>query len=187
MTGHDEFDSEKLYLRKNNFCGFKFCPLCGEILSQEEIDNHSRLTCSNKNCDFIFYQNPIPAAGAIILNDNKILLVKRAHPPRIGYWCIPAGFMEWNEHPTDTAVREVKEETGIDIKIKSLFQIYTGKDDPRSNSVLILYLADKIGGELCAADDALDVGYFDLGNLPGEIAFEAHIRAIEEFKKHSNS
>lgn len=178
-----EFDPEKLNARKENYCGFKFCPLCGNSLREKKLDGQIRLSCSDNSCDFIYYQNPVPAAGAIVMQDNKILLVKRAHPPRIGHWCIPAGFMEWSEHPEQTTIRELKEETGLDVKINSLFNIYTGDDDPRSNSVLILYLADKIGGKMVAADDALDVGFFDINDLPKEIAFEAHLRAINEVKE----
>jgi ADP-ribose pyrophosphatase YjhB (NUDIX family) len=139
--------------------------------------------CADESCGYVFYQNPIPAAGAIIVQDNRILLVKRAHPPRIGWWCLPAGFMEWSEHPEQTAVREVREETGLEIRLTSFFQVYTGVDDPRSNAVLLLYLAEVIGGTLRASDDALDAQYFPFDHLPGQIAFESHSRAFADYTK----
>lgn len=178
---HIKFDEEKLNHRKDHNCGYRFCPLCGEILIEKELDGTDRLKCSHEGCDFIYYQNPVPAAGAIIVDSDRLLLVKRAHPPRIGWWCIPAGFMEWREHPEQTAVRELKEETGLNIEITSLFDIYSGTDDPRANAVLILYLAKVTGGELEAADDALEVKYFDFNDLPEEIAFEAHVKAIADY------
>src|SRR5512140_2733069 len=126
---HEKFDADKLFARKDHFCGYQFCPLCGKKLLEGQREGRVRVYCGDPECGFVFYQNPIPAAGGIIVQDDSILMVKRAHPPRIGWWCFPAGFMEWNEHPTQTAVREVEEETGLKIRIKELFNVYTGKDD----------------------------------------------------------
>ncbi|MBK7140898.1 MAG: NUDIX hydrolase [bacterium] len=179
---HDQFDPEKLFARKNQFCGFRFCPLCGKTLEKGDKEGRVRLYCPDDLCGYVFYQNPVPAAGAVIVQNDQVLLVKRAHPPRIGWWCLPAGFMEWNEHPSATAVREVGEETGLTIKLTSLFEIYTGTDDPRSNAVLILYLADILGGTMQANDDALDVRFFPFSALPSEIAFESHIRALADYQ-----
>lgn len=180
---YDDFNAEKLFWLKDHHSGYRYCPRCASNLIEIDLDGHRRLGCSSDSCNFIYYQNPVPAAGAIVVVDDEILLVKRAHPPRIGDWCLPAGFMEWREHPGETAVREVKEETGLDIKLKSFFEVYSGTDDPRSNAVLILYLADILGGELTAADDALDVRFFSFDRLPENIAFEAHIKALYDYQK----
>lgn len=183
MNKYNDFDEQKLFKRKDNYSGFRFCPRCASELVEGEFDHRTRLACPNENCDYIFYQNPIPAAGAIITKNDSILMVKRAHPPKIGWWCIPAGFMEWDEHPSRTAVREIAEETGLDIKITSFFEVYSGTDDPRNNAILILYLADAIGGKLEAKDDALDVDYFSFDNLPEKIAFEAHNQALADYRE----
>jgi 8-oxo-dGTP diphosphatase len=180
---HANFDEAKLFARKDHHCGFRFCPLCGRELEEGPKDGRVRVYCPDGDCGYVFYQNPIPAAGAILVENEKILLVKRAHPPKIGWWCIPAGFMEWREHPSETAVRELKEETGLEVKLSSFFEVYTGQDDPRSNSVLMLYLADIVGGELKAADDALDVQWFSLDAPPEKIAFESHIRALADYNR----
>jgi 8-oxo-dGTP diphosphatase len=180
---HKNFDPEKLFHRKDNHCGYRFCPLCGSDLKEVEIDDRRRMTCPDQNCGFVFYQNPTPAAGAIIVEDDRILFVKRAHPPRIGWWCFPAGFMEWDEHPTRTAVREVREETGLEVELTSFFEVYSGNDDPRSNSILLLYLAKVTGGELRAADDALEVKFFGFDALPEKIAFESHIQALKDYSE----
>ncbi len=174
-------DEESLFKRKHDFMGFKFCPRCGEPLERKYIDHSDRMRCSNKNCDYIYYHNPIPAAGAIVIEQEKILLVKRAVMPKVGWWCIPAGFMEWSEHPTQTAVREIQEETGLEVELKSLFEVYSGEDDPRMNAVLILYLAKKIGGKLTAADDAQDVRFFGFDEIPDNIAFISHRQAIKDY------
>lgn len=180
---HANFDAEKLFARKNHHCGFTYCPLCGKPLKKGEVDGLERVFCPDNECGYIFYQNPIPAAGAILVQDDQILLVKRAHPPRIGWWCVPAGFMEWQEHPSETAVREVKEETGLDIKLTSFFEVYSGQDDPRSNAILLLYLADITGGQIQAADDALEVAWFHFDDIPHDIAFESHIQAIADYNE----
>ncbi len=180
---HKHFDEAKLFERKNNFGGYRFCPLCGTPMVAKEIEGRKRMQCPDESCGFIYYQNPIPAAGALIVKENRVLLVKRAHPPKIGWWCIPAGFMEWNEHPEQTAVREIAEETGLQIKPTALFEVYSGNDDPRTNAVLILYLAEVIGGTIRAADDALEVKYFGFDELPKEIAFEAHQQALADYRR----
>lgn len=180
---HDNFDENKLFERKNNHCGFRYCPLCGRELVEGRLDSLTRRYCSDRECGYVFYQNPIPASGAILIEDDKVLLVKRAHPPKIGWWCIPAGFMEWHEHPAETAVRELEEETGLKIRIDSFFEVYTGTDDPRSNAVLLLYLGTRIGGELRPADDALDVQWFSLDDTPKQIAFEAHVQALADINR----
>ena len=181
MDKHKNFDDEKLFQRKDQMCGYTFCPICRAKLKKEMLDGRHRMVCTNDECDFVFYQNPIPAAGAIIVNDDKVLLVKRAHPPKVNWWCLPAGFMEWSEHPSETAVREVEEETGLKIKLTSFFEVYSGQDDPRNNAVLMLYLADVIGGEMQASDDALEVRYFSFDNLPEKIAFISHNQALADY------
>lgn len=179
----NDFDEAALFRLKAQFSGYRYCPWCRSDLVQAAIDGHQRLVCTNTECGFIYYHNPVPAAGALVVIDGNVLLVKRAHPPCVGWWCIPAGFMEWDEHPADTAIREVGEETGLNIRLTALFEVYAGDDDPRNNAVLVLYLADVIGGELRAADDALDVGYFSFENLPEKIAFAAHNQALADYRR----
>jgi 8-oxo-dGTP diphosphatase len=161
---------------------YKFCPWCASTLVRKRLDGRERSVCPN--CDFIWYRNPIPAAGAILHRDDGILLVKRKFPPRVGDWCFPAGFMEYAETPVECCIRELKEETGLDIKIRGLFRNYAGHDDPRSNAVLIMYLAEIVGGELAAGDDALEVEFFDLNNIPSNIAFQAHRDAIADYRRY---
>jgi ADP-ribose pyrophosphatase YjhB (NUDIX family) len=156
---------------------YKFCPKCGENLSSNTIDGFSRLQCIS--CEFIFYQNPIPAVAAILLQDDKILLVKRKYEPKAGAWCLPAGFLEFSESMKEGLVREVKEETNLDIKVGELFQVCDARDDPRSHIVLVVYRGEIINGNLKPGDDAIETKFFPLKELPKNIAFSCHAYAIE--------
>lgn len=180
---HADFDTDHLFHLKDHHLGYRFCPKCATELQADQIDGRQRMACPDTACGYIFYQNPIPAAGVMIVENDQVLLVKRAHPPRIGWWCIPAGFMEWDEGPEGTAVRELAEETGLEVELDSLFDVYSGDDDPRTNALLVLYLGHAVGGTLQAADDALDVAYFSLDDLPDKIAFEAHIQALQDYDR----
>lgn len=161
---------------------YTFCPWCASSLVLKVADSRERLRCPN--CDFIWYRNPIPATGAILNRDGRILLVKRKYPPRVGDWCFPAGFMEYDESPIECCLREIREETGLDIAISRLFWVYAGHDDPRSNAVLILYLADIVGGELAPGDDAIEIDFVDINKVPPNIAFQAHRDAISDYRRY---
>jgi len=178
-----EFNEKLLFERKKHFFGFRFCPQCGAPFAEKNIDGRPRLQCTNDSCGYIYYHNPIPAAGAMVVADDKILLVKRSVQPKIDWWCVPAGFMEWPEHPSQTAVRELREETGLEIELDGLFEVYSGEDDPRTNAVLILYRATVKGGTLKAGDDAREAVFFAFDDLPDKIAFISHRQALMDYRR----
>jgi ADP-ribose pyrophosphatase YjhB (NUDIX family) len=159
---------------------YKYCPKCSNDLFMNDIDGFSRLQCSA--CEFIFYQNPIPAVAAILLQDNKILLVKRKYEPKAGAWCLPAGFLEFSESMEEGLVWEVKEETNLNIRVVELFQVCNAKDDPRSHIVLIVYKGKILDGKLIPGDDALDAKFFSLNKLPNDLAFSCHRDAIASLR-----
>ncbi|NIM20332.1 MAG: NUDIX domain-containing protein [Candidatus Latescibacteria bacterium] len=162
---------------------YKYCPRCGSLLEDKHMDGKTRQACSS--CDFVFYHNPTPAAGVILIEDQEVLLVKRKYPPKVGMWTLPAGFVEADENARDCAVREMKEETNIDVQLTGLFNIYSAFDDPRASVVLILFLAERVGGrgELRCGDDASDARFFHIDDIPEDIAFKAHRMALKEIKE----
>jgi 8-oxo-dGTP diphosphatase len=101
----------------------------------------------------------IVASDIIIENtDGSIILVKRANEPFINQWALPGGIMEPDETIEQTAVREVKEETGLDVNLTHLIGVYTQPDrDPRGRAISVLYSAKIIGGTLSAGSDAQEV------------------------------
>ncbi len=158
----------------------KYCPHCATALEPRPEHGVVRPTCPK--CAFIWYRNPVPAAGVLIVDEGRVLLVKRKYDPRAGAWCIPAGFMESGETPEETALRELREETGLVGALTGLFHVYAGFDDPRVRAVLILYTARVAGGALVPGDDAIDAAWFALDELPRDIAFEAHREALAELR-----
>jgi 8-oxo-dGTP diphosphatase len=160
---------------------FRFCLRCGTALELRDDRGHPRPTCPN--CGWIGYRNPVPAAGVILYGPRGVLLVERKYEPAAGDWCLPAGFMEYGETPERTALRELREETGLEARLTGLFGVYAGFDDPRVRAVLVLYQGERVGGRLRAGDDAVDARYFMLDRLPGNLAFVAHRRALEEYAR----
>ena len=162
---------------------YKFCPLCSAELVEKriELENRKRLRCPS--CDFIYYQNPTPAAGIVLIEDGRVLMVKRKYPPRVDMWTLPAGFVESGEDTGACAIREAKEETNLDVDITRIFSVYSAFDDPRASVVLVMYLTRKVGGELECGDDASDARFFPLDELPDNIAFRAHEAALADIKR----
>jgi ADP-ribose pyrophosphatase YjhB (NUDIX family) len=150
---------------------YSFCPQCGGRLATRLIDQHERLVCGS--CAFIFYQNSKPCVGALIVEQGRLLLVKRVANPFKGYWDIPGGFLEAGEHPQAGAIREIHEETGLLIQPGELLgifmDVYGETGEPTLN---IFYLAAIIGGEARPGSDAMQLEWFDLDSLPEQIAFQ---------------
>jgi 8-oxo-dGTP diphosphatase len=160
---------------------YTHCPKCGGGLETRHHEGRDRLVCPQ--CGFVFYRNPVPAAGVILVEDDRLLWARRKFEPREGLWTLPAGFVEYGEHVEECAVRETKEETGLDVELTGLFNAYMAMDDPRVQVVLLLYTARRVGGELAAGDDASEVVFCPVDETPGEIAFQAHRLALAEIRE----
>ena len=162
---------------------YAHCPVCGGDLQRREWEGMQRLVCSD--CGFVFYQNPAPAAGVVVIEDDQVLWVQRRFDPRKGLWTMPAGFVEYDEHVESCAVREAREETGLDVELIRLLGAYMAMDDPRTRVVLLLYLARRAGGELVPGDDAIDARFFPLADPP-PIAFRAHEEALADIRRRQD-
>jgi 8-oxo-dGTP diphosphatase len=158
--------------------------MCANMLVEKAIDDRLRQAC--EKCDFIYYVNPAPASAIILVENDKVLMVKRKYEPKVGDWTLPAGFVENDEDASAAAVREAFEETGLKVEISALFDVLGACDDSRTNVVLIIYLVNKVGGKLMPGDDAMDAKFFPLNELPNNIAFSSHRLAIEKYKVLGN-
>lgn len=155
-----------------------YCPRCATPMANADDHGTQRPTCPA--CGYVWYRNPVPAAGVVLVEHGRVLLVKRRWDPRAGSWCLPAGFMEAGETPEQTAVRELEEETGVIAQLTGLFGVYAGFDDPRVRAVLILYTGVATGGTLHAGDDASELAWYPLDQLPDDLAFASHRQALTE-------
>lgn len=123
-------------------------------------------------------RNPIPTVDVIIEYGDGIILIKRLNPP-LG-WALPGGFVDYGESLETAAVRESKEETGLDAELKRQFHTYSSPDrDARFHTITTVFIASG-KGVLRAGDDAGETEVFHAGNLPAEIAFD-HRTILEDY------
>ena len=151
-----------------------FCPNCGTAL--ELKDRHGRLRPVCPACGFIFYHDPKVAVVAVVIKDDKVLLVKRAFDPGKGKWACPAGFVDYDEPPSFAVVRETYEETGLRVQSDHVLQVFPKKDHGLAN-IVIAYRCSVLGGTLQAGDDAEQAQWFTRDQLP-ELVFYPSITLI---------
>jgi ADP-ribose pyrophosphatase YjhB (NUDIX family) len=118
-----------------------------------------------------FPEVPLVGVGAIIIENSRVLLVKRAHPPLQAQWSIPGGVLEVGELVREAAIREAREETGLIVEPADLLGVYdrvlrNAEQRVQYHYVLIDFLCRRVGGELQAASDAAEVRWFTREELP---------------------
>ena len=154
----------------------KFCPYCGTATQPKQIYTRIRAVCPN--CDWVHYEDPKVAAAVLVQKNGSVLLARRIFHPNKGEWTLPAGFVDAHEDPESAAIRECFEETGLEVKITGLRDVISGREHERGADMVIIYDAEIIGGELVAGDDADQVAFFPLKQLP-VLAFQATKKALE--------
>jgi len=144
----------------------KFCAQCGTELTQQFIADRERPVCPK--CGYVVYRNPIPVSLVVAAHDDHLLLVHRVHAPLAGYWAPPTGYVEMDESVEEAAVRETKEETGLDVVVTRLLKVYS-----RANMgvILIAFAAEIVGGQVSAGGEDVDaVRFFARDKLPRQAA-----------------
>ena len=157
--------------------GFKHCPMCAAPLTKRVVGLLPRLACNE--CGFIFYQNPVAAVAVVLTRQDEVLLILRDSSFRRGQWCFPSGYVEWNEDVRSAAVREVREEVGLDVDIREILAVHSNFPEVGSHSVGIYFAGSVIGGCLTPGDDAADAKYFSFEGLPPNLAFESDRKVLE--------
>lgn len=152
---------------------YSFCPFCGSTLEVRMEEDKERQACSH--CNWTYYPRVAAAVGGVIMNNERVLMVRRGREPYRGTWMFPAGFVEYGEHPEEALVREVKEETGLVIHEWKYFTLLQSVDDPRSpGHFSIFYRINRYSGEL--VNDGKEneaIQWFPINDLP-TIGWQTH-------------
>jgi ADP-ribose pyrophosphatase YjhB (NUDIX family) len=157
-----------------------FCPRCGAPLADRVKFGRVRRAC--RYCGFIHFADPKVAVAARVSDGERVLLVRRAAVPRIGFWALPAGYMDADELPEEAVVREVSEETGLTIRVLGLHAVAPLAGWAERRGILLLYTAEPLTGEVAAADDVSEVRWFAREEIPwSELAFESTAQFLREW------
>ncbi len=153
---------------------YRFCPNCATPLRQEPRYGRVRPVCPA--CGFVHCANPRVAVVLFLADRDRVLLVKRGMAPEKGRWALPAGYVDAGERPEAAAVREMREETGLEVAVAGMLDLFY---EETSRAVVILYRARLEGGTLAAADDVEEARWFSRGEPMPDLAFESTRKMVE--------
>jgi len=159
---------------------YRFCPQCAGVLELREVKAGEPMRPVCTRCGQVIYLDPKVAVGTIIADDTgRLVLVRRAIEPGYGLWVFPGGFVDRGELVTTAAIREAREEAGLDIRLDQLLNVYSY---PGRAPVIIVYVATMLGGELACDDEGLEAKWFPPDTIPwDELAFQSTTDALKEF------
>jgi len=172
-----------------NYCCSCAAPVSVKIPAGDSLPRH---VCDA--CGAVHYRNPRLVVGALPVWEDRVLLCRRAIEPRLGYWTLPAGFMENQETVSEAAVRETQEEACAHIE---LGEMYTMISVPHINQVHVIYRARLLDLDFAPGEESLEVELFEEAAIPWqEIAFHTvamtlrhffHDRARDSFMLHTEA
>ena len=139
---------------------FKFCYQCAKPLSYNNINSNCIPYCSN--CEKYFYSDPKLVVVVLVEHNNKLVLIKRSFEPALGRWSFPSGYVNKGEKVEKAAIREVKEETGLDINIKEFIGLYSSDENP---IVIAAFSAISVRGTLYSGYETEDVDLIEIDKL----------------------
>lgn len=157
----------------------KYCSDCGETVSFRipTGEDRERFVCDK--CGVIHYHNPKVIVGCVPEHDGKILLCKRAIEPRLGYWTLPAGFMENGETTAEGAARETMEEAAAVAEHLHLYRVF---DVPHISQVYVFYRCGIQGGHFGVGPESLASQLYDEHDIPwDELAFPTVRQVLHDY------
>lgn len=160
--------------------GYRFCLRCGGPFERRQLkpNEPERLVCTA--CGFVFYLDPKIAVGTIIRTaSDGLVLVRRAIEPGYGKWVFPGGYVDRGEPLTAAAIREAREECGLDIRLDGLVNIYSYAG---RTPVIVVYAATAVGGSLCFDEEGLEIAEFSPATLPwDDLAFRSTSEGLRDY------
>jgi ADP-ribose pyrophosphatase YjhB (NUDIX family) len=153
---------------------FTYCPYCATPLETRILDRHERPVCPA--CGYIYFSDPKVAVIALVQQDGRVLLVRRAVNPAKGLWALPGGYMDAGELPEAALRREVQEEVGLAVTVDHLLAIYPMiNGSGPSQGIVLAYRAAPLDGQthLTPQDDVSEAGWFAPDELPAGLAFDS--------------
>ncbi len=160
--------------------GYRFCPRCGQQLEERLLKpgDPSRLVCLV--CGFVFYLDPKIAVGTIIrTDDDHLVLVRRAIEPGYGKWVFPGGYVDRGEALTRAAIREAREECGLDVRLDGLVNVYSY---PGRTAIIVVYAATALDGTLAVDDESLECAVVTPADIPWtNLAFHSTHDALRDY------
>lgn len=154
----------------------KHCTQCGAPLVTQVVEDRLREVCPD--CAAIAYRNPLPVAAAVVLNEEReVLLVRRKNEPYKDMWCLPIGFAELGETIAQAAQRELTEETGIEGRVLRLLDADSYASEFYGDLLIVTFEMQKVDGTERAGDDAREVAYYPIHQAP-PLAFSSNEKAL---------
>ncbi len=142
----------------------RHCQHCGAVLAALTFEGgRTRQQC--EQCGAVAWRNPAPVGMALIEHEGRLVMIRRLAAPLAGYWAPPAGYVECGESVPEAVIREAREETGLEIALDGLHDVYSRAD---VNVLIVAYRAHIVAGTPVAGDDAIEIGLFKPGELPRE-------------------
>ena len=155
----------------------KFCPRCAAAVERRTVEGMSRPVCSQ--CGRIIYHNPKVTAATVVERGEKVLLVRRAVEPGVGFWSLPAGYVDRGEVVERAAEREVLEETGLEVRVTGLVGVFSQPGEP---VILVTYDSRIVGGSPTPGTEVMELGFFAPDGLP-PLAFDRDHQILEMWKR----
>ncbi len=164
----------------------RHCLGCGAGLETVRLEGRRRRRCPE--CGWTFYDNPTPAAVAIVEGPAGILLARRASPPYQGTWDLPGGFLESGELPDRALSRELREELGTRAVITHFHGFWTERYGPVGFPILAMVYRVRLGGKPAAGSDVAEVRWFRRDAIPWRrIGFPSVRRALREYLRSAEA
>jgi ADP-ribose pyrophosphatase YjhB (NUDIX family) len=153
-----------------------YCSQCGQSVVPRVVGGRHRAVCPA--CDHVFYENPLPVAAAVVLNERReVLLVKRKREPHKSRWCLPMGFAEMGETIAAAALRELTEEAGVHGQALRLLDADSFESSHYGDLLIVTFEVQKLSGREQPGDDAEEVHYFPIARHP-PLAFSSNEKAL---------